>query len=296
MKPMDLGEAVDRIHEKISPWFEGNEALERAWKLLVASFPRRSESPGKGRMEGMSIDDRWLPPSPHKEKVLRVIREGLGHIVVRGNNVSPLFVSKWGGVMELSSVRWDGKGLAAFCDSSTAGQTRHPDPCAALDELKGLLKDEPESVKTDKDRLNQLIDDLDLMYSNMQRRCEEYERFSADIVHLHQQMEKVSRPDTVQARRKLSEIRTALQASKPEQVHKLAEVVRRIGGDLERCLSKHKDLAVKVGRLYENIKGGREWREGQALYLDGWMRFTDGRYEKSANPLSVETTVNGEET
>ncbi len=52
------------------------------------------------------VDNRWLPPSPHREEVLRVIRIGRAHVEERGHNVPPLLIYEDGGTMELPRVRF----------------------------------------------------------------------------------------------------------------------------------------------------------------------------------------------
>lgn len=215
-------------------------------------------------------ENRWLPPSPHKEEVLKAIEKGQAYIEERGHNIPPLLVFEDGGAIELPKVRWmmtrRGKQLVATGDSSAAAQTKHRDVCGTIDELKGLLKDKPELAKCDPDRLYQLLDDACYMISRMQRRRERYEKFAADIASLGKRMETVRGPEPDQAYKKADEIRTFLQNSpedipaKLERLYELAEGMRDVASKLENCLSAYKDTAIEVGKLYGEIKGGRKWK------------------------------------
>jgi hypothetical protein len=49
---------------------------------------------------------RWLPPSPHRERVLRFLRSGRANLVPGESDAPPLIAFEDGGLMALPTVRW----------------------------------------------------------------------------------------------------------------------------------------------------------------------------------------------
>ena len=148
-------------------------------------------------------------------------------------------------------------------DSSQPDQTRHPDVCGSVDELKGILTDNPDMAKEEPDTLFQLLDDSKHMIRRMHRRRTEYEAFVQAVSSLCEQAED---PDVEQAYEAADRIRAAL-SERPAQVtreladlHSLAETVRRIAQQQEKCLKHYKDLSVGITELCEEIRGERDWR------------------------------------
>ena len=220
------------------------------------------------------LGNRWLPPSPHREEILKVIDAGRAHIEERGHGISPLLVFEDGGAIELHKVRHmmthRGMQLVSTDDASEDGQTRHSDVCGSIDELKALLKEYSEPGEREKHLLDQLLSDACYMISRMQRRCGNYERFAADIASLSKQMAAIGGPEPKQAYRRAEEIRADLQdspetvISRIESLYELAEGIRDVANKLERCLSGYKESAIEVGVLYEEIKGGRTWQKKES--------------------------------
>jgi len=225
-------------------------------------------------MDNSVSENRWLPPSPHKEEVLKRVAAGRAYIEERGHNIPPLLVFEDGGVIELSKVRYmmthRGTELVAADDYSQRGQTKHNDVCGTVDELKGLLKENPEIPKSDPEHLNKLLDDARYMTGRMQRRRENYEKFVADLSALCKRMQAIKGPETEQSHQNAEEIRTILQdspetvASRLEEIYELAEGIRDVANNLEGCLTAYKEVAIEVGELFENIKGGRNWQKNDS--------------------------------
>jgi hypothetical protein len=215
-------------------------------------------------------ENRWLPPSPHKEEVLKRIETGRAHIEERGHNIPPLLVFEDGGVIELPKVRYmmthRGMELVAVDDFSPRGQTKHNDVCGTIDELKGLLKENPDLLESNPDHFNRLLDDACYMTNRMQRRRENYREFAAELASLCERMAAIEGPETEQTYKKSEEIRAILRdspeaiMSKLEEIYELAEGIRDVANNLESCLSAYKKVAIEVGGLYENIKSGRNWK------------------------------------
>jgi hypothetical protein len=211
-----------------------------------------------------------MPPPPHCERVLQVLREGRAFIQERGHGIAPLLVFEGeGGVMELPKVRYlmthRGMQLVAGDESASKDQTRHPDVCGCIDEFKGLVKDEADIAKLQPERLHLLLDDACRMITRMQRRCEHYQSFARDVAALGKRMAAIEQPNAEPAHHKAEELRQTLQDStktgtaKIDQMHALAEVIRDVANQLEGCLSSHKEPAMEVNRLCDQVKGGRSW-------------------------------------
>ena len=219
-------------------------------------------------------ENRWLPPSPHREEVLKFLEAGRAHIEERGHNIPPLLIFEDGGAIELPKVRYlmtrRGMQLVAAEDSPSRTQTKHSDVCGTIDELKGLLKENPELPKSEPETLNKLLDDANYMISRMQRRRENYKKFADDIDSLCKRMAEIAGPESEQAYKNLDEIRAILRDapgtvdSKIEEIYELAEGIRDVANNLEACLSRYKEFAIEIGALYESIKGGRNWQKQEA--------------------------------
>ncbi|MBC8233748.1 hypothetical protein H8E77_29730 [bacterium] len=222
-------------------------------------------------MDNSVSENRWLPPSPHREEILKRVEAGRAHIMERGHNIPPLLVFEDGGVIELPKVRYmmtrRGMELVAADDYSTKDQTKHNDVCGTIDELKGLLKENPELPKSDTEHLNKLLDDVCYMTNRMQRRRENYENFAENLASLCECMTTIESPKTEQSYRKADEICAILRdspetiTSRLEEIYKLAEGIRDVANNMEACLSAYKKAAIEVGELYEKIKGGRNWEK-----------------------------------
>ncbi|MEW6356485.1 MAG: hypothetical protein AB1696_09175 [Planctomycetota bacterium] len=215
-------------------------------------------------------DERWMPPSPHREEILKQIERGRCHIEERGHGVAPLLVFEDGGVIELPKVRYRntrrGMQLAAAEEDAPEEQTRFSDVCGTLDELKGLLKEQPGLAKSDPARLIGLLNHAAYMIRRMQRRREHYRKFARDVADLCRRMADIEGPDPTEALQKLDAIRSFL-AERPESVsggieelYALAEGVRDAANALEKCLAGNKEAAIEIGEAYETIKGGRTWK------------------------------------
>ena len=217
----------------------------------------------------LDVDRRWLPPSPHKEEILKAVDKGAAYIEERGHDVPPLLVfDDGGGVIELPKVRFEntyrGMKLVTGGKVAQSDQTRHPDVCGSVDELKGLLKDQPELVTSEPERLLQLLDDACYMISRMKKRFGAYQQFMSDVASVTG--ETIEGPGPERAYKAAEGIRDFLK--RPEEVkgnleklYELAEEMRDVAGKQEKCLSTHKDWAIEIGQLYENIRGSRVWKK-----------------------------------
>jgi len=169
-----------------------------------------------------------------------------------------------GGAIELPKVRYaqTDRGMRLIAsDEISQTETRHSDVCGSIDELKRLLKEQPELAKRPK-KLYELVDNTSYMIYRMQKRIKEYEQFETELASLGKQ---VAGPEPEQAYRAAEEIRNFLQ-NQPENIkaelewlYECAENIRKVANEQEKCLATHKNQAIKVGKLYEKIKDGRKW-------------------------------------
>ena len=225
-------------------------------------------------MDETLSEDRWLPSSPHREEIVKVIEAGRAHIEERGHNVPPLLVFEDGGAIELSSVRYKmtrrGMQLVAADDSTSSNETSHSDVCGSMDELKGLLKDTPELSASDLALLGRLLENACYMISRMHRRSRRYKAFAADVASLCKCIAEIQEPDPEKAYEKAAEIRNILRdspemvAHRKEEICEFAEGIRKVAGKLESCLSRSKEAARGIGGSYIDIKGGRKWSTEEA--------------------------------
>ncbi len=102
----------------------------RSWVLDGDEAETAAELPGQPAWA------RWLPPSPHRERILRYLRAGRAHLLPAGDagesqDRPPLLQFEDGGVMPLPVVRW-------------SEDVRNFYPADAPPHARGLLyRDEP---------------------------------------------------------------------------------------------------------------------------------------------------------
>ena len=216
-------------------------------------------------------DNRWFPPSPHKEEILRRIEAGRCHIQERGHNVPPLLVFEDGGVIELSRVRYQEtrRGMELVADSQipAEGVTQFNDVCGTVDEMKGILQETPERAEADPKHFDRLLDDALYMISRMNARCEAYMTFTTGLRELLARMEELAGPDPDRAKQNAEKLRGIIRnepgtiPSRLEEVFEAAEEVRDVAQKLEDTLGPFKKAAIEVSGLYESVRGGRTWAE-----------------------------------
>lgn len=217
--------------------------------------------------EILDVNRRWLPPSPHVEKVIEMVQSGAAHIRKRGHHEPPLIMFEDGGVIELPKARYEetyrGMQLVSSDEAADAGVTKFRDVCGCVDYIKGILRDDPASVQADPHKFDQLLDHALYMIDRMYKREDEYRKFLTDVIALCAEVPRS--PDPKMALKAADEIRFLLH-NHPEDVGKytellnqLAEDVRHVASKQEGCLRRHKDIAVKVDRLYKDVKGARNW-------------------------------------
>lgn len=212
-------------------------------------------------------DSRWMPPSPHREAILEALRRGRAHIEERGHNLAPLFVYEDGGAMELQLMRLvDGRLLAVAEAQLPDTSTRHVDVCGTVDELKRIWEQEPARADEHPEELLALLDHALAMLRRMEQRLGTYRDFACAVTERADEMIRLERPDHAPVPGLADELRARINAGAADVTQHLpemfaaAEGIRKIAGDSEQVLYRYRDLAIEVGRLYEQIRGARAWQ------------------------------------
>lgn len=211
-------------------------------------------------------ENRWMPPSPHRERILHEIAIGAAHIVERGHNVPPLLVFEDGGMFELPRVRLEetrrGLQLIVSDETPTAGQTRFYDVCSTVDEILGQVR---EKRLLDPAEMGKLLDDIRYMIGRMARRSQQYVAFFEAVHTLSESALELARPDADLAEARLAAFRASLESlgSNPDgdgdTVVRSAEHARALAQALEDYLAQCKLAAMRINRAFLDVRGGREW-------------------------------------
>lgn len=216
------------------------------------------------------VENRWMPPSPHREAVLEFLKRGRAHIEERGHNVPPLLVFEDGGVMELPLARYKDGNFSPAEEATSARQTSYYDVCGTIDELEKLLKEKPEMAESAPSRIFELIDDACYMLSRMQRRREKYREFADAVASVSQRLSQIAGPNTENAYQKADELRDILKNDRDkvterlEELFEKAEGIRDVANRMEKeVLYAYRDLARELGQIYAQIRGSRKWVKGE---------------------------------
>ncbi len=213
------------------------------------------------------IDERWLPPSPHREKILKKIAQGRAHVEEAGHGQPPLVYFEDGGMMELPRVRWAGANqfVPDMSEGEAARQTHYTDVCGSIDELKRIEEEEPARVRSDAAHVEALLDDIQHMMERMQRRWEVYREAADALLDAAQAMQEITGPDVPGGLEKLAEMRQFL-LERPDEVaanvpwlHQTAEEVRSVAGANEKTLYAYREAWIEAGAAYLRVKGSRAW-------------------------------------
>lgn len=209
---------------------------------------------------------RWMPPSPHRERILHEIAIGAAHIVERGHNVPPLLVFEDGGMFELPRVRLDetrrGLALTVSDEAPSEGQTRFYDVCSTVDEILGQVR---ERRALDPAEMAALLDDIRYMIGRMARRSQQYVAFMEAVRALSESALDLARPDADSADARLAAFRASLESLREnpdtdaDTVVRSAEHARALAQALEDYLAQGKLAAMRINRAFLEVRGGRVW-------------------------------------
>ncbi len=215
-------------------------------------------------------ENRWFPPSPHREKVEEAIKRGVAHIVERGHNTAPLLVFEDGGAIELPRARYQmtrrGMALVAADAPATKGATRFYDVCGSVDEIKSRVGEAESPSELDVDYLVALVEDIRYMLGRMARRSEQYRAFMQDMRTVIDEMLTLDPPDADSAEARVEALAASLSDmdglhdESRAGIYAAAEHVRDLANALEGYLGVGKETTIRLGTLQSEIKGGRVWQ------------------------------------
>jgi hypothetical protein len=219
-------------------------------------------------MDVKDIENRWFPPSPHKEAVVEFLNKGRAHLEERGHNIPPLLVFEDGGVMELPKARYKDGNFSPDESSQVSRQTNYSDVCGTIDEFKNLLQTQPELAENDPSRLFELLDDVCYLLSRMQRRREAYKSAVEAVVSMADKLKQVTGPNVEDAYQKADVLKEFLNESpdrvsgKLDELFNIAEEMRDVANRIEQeALYPYRDLFIELGEIYTQIKGSRTWKK-----------------------------------
>jgi hypothetical protein len=215
----------------------------------------------------LDVNKAWLPPSPHIDRVVEMVIHGRAYIEHRGHELPPLVVFEDGGVIELPNVRYEethrGIEIISAVEPSTLSHTRHPDVCGCVDELRGLVDANPNVIGADPEKFHKLMTDAIYMIARMKKRIDTYEKFFDDVINVCKT--NVDIPDTKSSSSAAEQLHSIFDSVDKDQIpdkaslFNLAEQVRDVASGQEAALAKMRSMAVKIGELYNEIKGARNW-------------------------------------
>jgi hypothetical protein len=211
-------------------------------------------------------DSRWMPPSPHREKILEQIANGSAHIVERGHGVAPLLVFEDGGMIELPRVRLAetrrGLQLVATDAPPTRAETRFYDVCGTVDEILGQVS---EGSLLNTDEIGALLSDILYMLDRMARRGAQYRAFFQQVRTVAEAALAEIPPPASEAAGRVSAFAEALGVGSPHsplaptEIDARGEYARALAQETEDYLSRCKAAAIRIRSFYVEVQGGRNW-------------------------------------
>lgn len=215
----------------------------------------------------VEVDNRWLPPSPHREKVLEELASGRLTLDERGHGIAPIVRHEDGGTIELPNMRWNGeRWKRAEKPGGSSRQTSYSDVCGCSFEMMDLFKRGADFAEADAGRISELQDDVLYMIARMDKRHSQYELFAGELESLARQIREAAPPKPEEAR-ECYERANKLSSDGPpsrevvEQILDLTERARLVAQRQEDTLKARRDLAIQAMLLFEAIRGGRNWQK-----------------------------------
>jgi len=217
----------------------------------------------------LNVNKAWLPPHPHIDRIVEMVSLGRAHIEHRGHELPPLVVFEDGGVIELPDVRYQDTHRGIEIVSASAGtdksETKHPDVCGCIDELRGLVDGNINSISDDPERFRRLIIDALYMIERMRKRIDAYNSFFNEVASVCETEASISNPENAaEAAGRVNAIINDASSGKMPDVSELfdfAEKIRDVAGRQEAALYAMRDLSIRISSLYKEIKGARNWKE-----------------------------------
>jgi len=145
-------------------------------------------------------------------------------------------------------------------------ETKFSDVCGTIDELKRLLAEEYERVAGDSQGIvDPFLEDMVFMTDRMSRRFKEYEECREKLRELCELMDRVAEVDraavaeAVESFRARIGDRDSFEGTSVPEMNDWAEAIRAVANAQEGSLRSCMDLWLKVGELFQQVKGARAW-------------------------------------
>ena len=145
----------------------------------------------------MAIDsgNRWMPPSPHRERIIEELETGRLTLRERGHGLPPVVVHEDGGHIDLPDIRWNGtRWKLAETPSADGRQTAYSDVCGCSFEAADIITEADALSDQDVARIRELERDVDYMVGRMDGRLQKYSEFAASLESIVEEDRRGSAP------------------------------------------------------------------------------------------------------
>ena len=215
----------------------------------------------------MTVDlkSRWMPPSPHREKLIEELETGRLTVRERGHGLAPAVVHEDGGHIDLPDIRWNGSRWTGTASGSTGSrQTAYSDVCGCSYEARDRIAEDSPLTEEDVARIRELEDDVEYMVGRMDRRLGKYYEFAARLESIAAQMKGFASPDADEARKSFEAARAILAPGNMgsdvrSRLLELTENARLVAQAQEDTMKEHKELAIEALLAFDDLRGARNW-------------------------------------
>ena len=140
--------------------------------------------------------------------------------------------------------------------------------CGTVDEFKRLVAEDSPLFRDEPEYIAERFADIRYMIARMYKRQREYSDFAEALRELADELAEVAIVDRAPSDEGLAEIERMLDdpgcvTTERERLDELAEQVRGVAGRQENRLRAHKTVALKLHRLYSQVKGPRDWTQDE---------------------------------
>ena len=212
------------------------------------------------------VPKRWMPPSPHSEKLVLELEAGRLTLRERGHGLPPVVVHEDGGHIDLPDIRWNGTTWMRVEGASSDGrQTAYSDVCGCSFEATELIISTSKSLSAeDVGRIRELEDDVEHMVRRMDRRLQKYSNFASSLRLIVKKMTELEHPDPENVQdyfREASELLQQGPLTKQTRMKlvDLTEKARLVAQAQEDAMKAEKTLALQAFLAFEELRGARNW-------------------------------------
>ncbi|MCY4108456.1 MAG: hypothetical protein OXG11_05440 [Chloroflexi bacterium] len=215
----------------------------------------------------VELENRWMPPSPHRERIVEELETGRLTLRERGHGLPPVVVHEDGGHIDLPDIRWNGtRWKLADKPSARGRQTAYSDVCGCSFEVVDILKDAEALSEREVARIRELERDVDYMVGRMDGRLQKYSDFAASLESIAKKIGEIARPDPRDVRECFDEAAKLLVAGpidsgSNDALADLTERARLVAQAQEDTMKEKKVLAIQALLAFEALRGARNWDE-----------------------------------